>query len=146
MAKETLISIDIARTMAHVALLATWEGDSVAAERIFSALQAAIPKEPNIRICLAMVLACQDKYAESISILKEVLHEEPGNISAKSMLGFVMFSTGESGWQTLLNEVIADGSDSSAVELAQEIFLEHHEYLTPTVKTVSTGPQSIPYA
>lgn len=121
MASEPIISIDAARTLAHVALLAAWEGDAEAAEEIFSALQAAKPKEPNIRICRAMVYACQDRFSECLDILDEVLAGEPRNMSAKSLRGFVLFTMGESGWQELMDEVIADGSDANSVALAEQV-------------------------
>lgn len=121
MASEPIISIDAARTLAHVALLAAWEGDAESAEEIFSALQAAKPKEPNIRICRAMVYACQDRFTECLEMLDEVLAGEPHNMSAKSLRGFVLFTMGESGWQELMDEVIADGSDANSVALAQQV-------------------------
>lgn len=121
MASEPMISVDAARTLAHVALLAAWEGDAEAAEQIFSALQAAKPKEPNIRICRAMVYACQDRFGDCLELLDEVLAREPNNMSAKSLRGFVLFTMGESGWQELMEEVLADGSDANSVALAQQV-------------------------
>lgn len=145
MGKEALINIDTARTLAHVALLAAWEGDSESAKQIFFAMQAAMPKEPNIRTCLAMVLACQGKYSEAAELLKTVLIEVPGDTSAKSLLGFVMFSSGETGWQTLLEEVITDGSDGSAVALARDIFSEHGENQVSSGSAASADPPGSPF-
>lgn len=121
MASVPMISIDAARTLAHVALLAAWEGDAEGAERIFSALQAAKPKEPNIRICRAMVYACQDRFTECQELLDEVLAGEPDNMSAKSLRGFVLFTMGEDGWRELMQEVLADGTDANSVALAQQV-------------------------
>lgn len=131
MAKEALISLDAARTLAHVALLAAWEGDSEAAEQIFSALQAARPKEPNIRICRAMVYACQDRFTDCLLLLDEVLAQEPRNMSAKSLRGFVMYTLGEHGWREMLEEVVADGSDVNSIGLARRILDENPRPVGP---------------
>jgi hypothetical protein len=141
MASEPIISIDAARTLAHVALLAAWEGDSEAAEEIFTALQAAKPKEPNIRICRAMVYACQDRFSECLEILDEVLASEPRNMSAKSLRGFVLFTMGEDGWRELMEEVLADGSDANSVALAQQV-LQNNPKKTTAVSQPRTSAVS----
>jgi cytochrome c-type biogenesis protein CcmH/NrfG len=137
MAKKPFIdmSVDISRTLCHVALLAAWEGNPKAAERIFNALQKIKPKASDIRICRAMVYACQDRYADAIKILKDVLRDKPNNVSAKGLLGFVIFTTGERGWQRLLEEVVADGSDQASMALAKQVLSEHREYQTPSAKS-----------
>lgn len=136
MTTESIISIDAARTLAHVALLAAWEGDSDAAEQIFSALQAAKPKEPNIRVCRAMVYACQDRFNECLALLDQVLAEEPRNMSAMSLRGFVLFTLEDPGWRPLLEEVVADGSDPASVGLAEKILQDNAK------KSISSAPRS----
>src|SRR5688500_16375036 len=109
---QTLINVDTARMLAHAALLAAWEGYSDASNKIFAALEAAKPKEPNVRLCRSLVLAFQDKYPESTALLRQVLEDQPDNVTAKGLLGFVLFTANERGWQALLEEVVADGSDA----------------------------------
>lgn len=146
MASEPIISIDAARTMAHVALLAAWEGDSEAAEQIFTALQNAKPKEPNIRICRAMVYACQDRFSECLGIIDEVLAAEPRNMSAISLRGFVMFTMGESGWEELMEEVIADGTDPNSVALAEQVLQNRPKKAPPTATPRPAGGGFYTYA
>lgn len=125
MDKKELISVDASRTLAHVALLAAWEGDGDAANQIFQALYAAKPKEPNIRICQAMVLACQDRFAESTAMLGSVLAEKPDDLHAKSLLGLIKFHANEKGWRSLMEEVVKDGGDTDAAELARGMLADH---------------------
>jgi hypothetical protein len=141
-----LISVECARTLSHVALLAAWEGDSVSAEYLFVALQKSRPQDIGIRVCRAMVFACEEKFEEAKALLKQVLHERPSSASAKSLLGFVLFSTGEHGWQMLLEEVVADASDSAASELASEILEEHREFSGQSTEADPSGHNLIPYA
>jgi len=125
MNRSELINVDVSRTLAHVALLAAWDGDSESANRIFSALYAARPTEPNIRICQAMVLACEERFSDCIELLNGVLRDAPANLNAKSLLGLIKFFINEQGWRRLLEEVVADGSDVHAVEMARRILAEN---------------------
>lgn len=147
MTSESLISIDAARTLAHVALLAAWEGDAEAAEQIFTALQAAKPKEPNIRVCRAMVYACQDRFTECLALLDEVLEREPRNMSAKSLRGFVLFTLEDPGWRKLLEEVVADGSDPASVGLAEKILQDNaKKSALQSTPRIGTAPTIVSYA
>lgn len=131
-----LINVDVSRTLAHTALLAAWDGDGEAANQIFTALHKAKPKEPNVRICQAMVLACQERFKESIELLLGVISDAPDNLNARSLLGMVKFYINEDGWRTLLGEVVADGSDLAAVEVARNLLHRH-----PTVLPQPARPQ-----
>jgi len=143
MKRESLISIDAARTLAHVALLAAWEGNGDAAEQIFAALQAAKPAEPNIRVCRAMVYACQDRFTECLSLLEEVLTDEPRNMSAKSLRGFVLFTLEDPAWRGELEAVIADGSDPASVGLAEKILQDNARKSLSSSSPRSGGPPAI---
>jgi predicted Zn-dependent protease len=140
------IDVDTARTLADVALLAAWEGNTSAAEAIFNALRAAKPKEVNVAICLAMVFASQENYTESIAVLNQALREEPENACGKSLLGYVLFAAGESGWETLLNEVINDGTDRAAVNMAQQVLNENMPKQKAADAAVASMSNYIPYA
>ena len=146
MIQNELIGVDTARTLANVALLAAWEGDSAAAEYILMALQAAKPNEANIRVCRAMVFACRDRHAESIALLNGVLHDDPENVCAKALLGYVMFSAGEQGWDVMLEDVVRDGSDRASVDLAQQILMEGRVGEMQAVQVNPSGSHLIPYA
>jgi predicted Zn-dependent protease len=145
MSRKPIVSVDTSRMLCHVALLAAWEGDSAAAEHIFAALQSAKPNTPEIRICRAMVCACQDRFSDATVLLNEVLAAVPHHIGAKSLLGFVKFSMGERGWQKLLEEVVADGTDAAAVELASQVLQTNREYHTPSAEAGSLAAPSIIY-
>ena len=147
MAKESIISVDMTRMLAQIGLLAAWDGDCKSAESIFSVLQTIKPQEANIPLCRAMVLACKENYDEAHALLQEVLKAHPHNIHAKCMLGYILFLMEGKGWQALFEEVIADGSDPSSIELANEILADHRE--TSAAKTTSADDQVqriIPYA
>jgi cytochrome c-type biogenesis protein CcmH/NrfG len=124
---RTLLTVDTARTLAHVALLAAWEGEMAASEQIFAALEAAKPKEPNVRLCRALVLAFQDRYAEASKLLRQVLARQPDNVTARGLLGFVLFTAGEAGWQALLESVVNDRTDPAIAAIARSILSEHRE-------------------
>jgi len=128
MRKVSLISVDTARTLAHVALLAAVEGYGAAADCIFDGLYAVLPLEPNVQVCRAMVYAVQDRSAEASAVLNVVLAEYPDNIAAKGLLGLVRFSAGEAGWQKLLDDVVAQGTDHASAKLAQQILSMHREF------------------
>lgn len=145
MESKELINVDVSRTLAHVALLAAWDGDGESANQIFTALYAAKPNEPNIRICQAMVLACQERFTECIALLNSVLRDVPGNLNAKSLLGLIKFFINEPGWRRLLEEVVADGSDTHAVEMAQRI-LADNPALPAFAPTSVTGSAIMSYA
>jgi predicted Zn-dependent protease len=141
-----LISTEDARLLSHVALLAAWEGDSHEADRIFTALQAVRPDDVCIRICRAMVFASIERFNESKALLEGALRADPDNAGAKSLLGFVLFSTGEHGWQKLLEEVVADGRDRAASELAGEILAEHREFQQRSIAGDPGSHAATPYA
>ena len=124
---RTLLCVDTARTLAHVALLAAWDGDTTESERIFAALEAAKPKEPNVRLCRALVLAFQDRYADASALLRQVLDRQPDNATARGLLGFVLFTAGEPGWQALLESVVNDTCDPATAGIARSILSEHRE-------------------
>jgi thioredoxin-like negative regulator of GroEL len=129
-----LLTVDTARTLAHVALLAAWEGNAAASEQIFAALETAKPQEFNVRLCRALVLAFQDRYAEASALLRQVLAQSPNNASARGLLGFVLFTAGEPGWQRLLESVVDDTTDPTTAGIARNILAEHRE-------TTSVPPQ-----
>jgi len=137
--KETIVTVETIRTLAHVALMAAAEGNVDAADRILVALERTRPKEPTIRICRAMLLTRQERYPECLALLKDLASEHPKNQTVKSILGFVLFTTGEQGWQTLLEEVINDGSDAASVELAQTILAEHKKEAGHSAAAVNTS-------
>lgn len=128
MHKVSLISVDAARTLAHVALLAAAEGYGEDAECIFGGLYAILPLEPNVQVCRAMVYAIQGKHVEASAILNEILTKYPNNIAAKGLLGLVRFAAGEPGWQRLLEDVLAKGADHASAKLARQILLNHREF------------------
>lgn len=140
------IDVGMARTLANIALLAAWEGNASAAECILNALQAAKPKEVNVAICLAMVLASQENYAESITILNQALRDEPDNACGKALLGYVLFSAGENGWDVLMNEVIKKGVDRAAVNLAQQMLNDNMPNQKAADSTIVSRSHHIPYA
>lgn len=147
MAKESIISIDTARMLAQIGLLAAWDGDCKSAESIFTALQTIKPNESNIPICRAMVLACKGNNDEAHALLQEVLKAHPHNIHAKCMLGYILFLMDGKGWQALFEEVITDGSDASSIELAKEILADHRETSgTKSVVIDDSLRRIIPYA
>lgn len=134
-----LINVDVSRTLAHTALLAAWDGDGDAANQIFTALHKAKPKEPNIRICQAMVLACQERFRECTELLLNVLAEVPDNLNARSLLGLIKFYINEDGWRRMLEDVVADGSDAAAVQMANSILAEHPAVVPQVSRPVSRG-------
>lgn len=146
MERNEIISVDVSRTLAHVALLAAWDGDGDAANQIFTALYRAKPKEPNIRICQAMVLACQERFKECIALLYTVLEDVPGSLNAKSLLGVVKFYIDDDGWRVLLEEVVADGSDAHAVQMARSILDEHPAVARPAAKPDRSAGKYMAYA
>lgn len=128
MRKVSLISVDTARTLAHVALLAAVEGHGAAADCIFGGLHAVLPLEPNVQVCRAMVYAIQDRSAEASAVLDEVLAKHPNDIAAKGLLGLVRFAAGEAGWQKLLEHVVEHGSGHASAKLARQILSGHREF------------------
>jgi Bacterial type III secretion protein (HrpB1_HrpK) len=146
MDKYALISVETVRTLAHIALLAASEGYVPSSERILHALQLARPKEPTIDICRAMVLARQEKFAESIDLLRALERECPRNQTVKSLLGFMLFMSEDSGWKPLIKAVIEDGSDLPSVELARMILSEADEPATAASGDSKPGRRFIGYA
>jgi cytochrome c-type biogenesis protein CcmH/NrfG len=115
------IGVEAARLLAHVALMAAWEGHNAVSEQIFSALQAAEPREINVRLCRAIVLACQQRYEPCVELLQEVLQRSPGDITARGLLAFACYSLQSPGWRELAEQVLEDGTDPTMTALAGDL-------------------------
>ena len=124
---RTPITVDTARMLAHAALLAAWEGQTEASDKIFAALERAKPKEPNVRLCRALVWAFQDRFAEASELLQQVLVEQPDNATARGLLGFVLYSAQEPGWQAHLEAVADDPTDPATAQVARSILERRRE-------------------
>lgn len=121
MAVEDLLSESEAQLLAQLGLLSAWQGQHADAQFIFEGLAAVFP-ESNVVLCtssLAMLAA--GKIGDALEILKPVVKREPSAMFPKSLLALALKEGGLPGWEPLVEEVIDDGTDERAVELATSL-------------------------
>lgn len=135
------------RTLLQFALLGTEFGDVASAQQIAEVLRDLRPDLPQARI----VLATNDFYAgqtdNGILELESTLDAFPDCQLAKAMLAVCLQIAGRSGWQQLLEAVIEDGRDETAIGLACAILGRTHE-LAESIdeQRVDTAPANAMWA
>jgi thioredoxin-like negative regulator of GroEL len=115
----------VIKSLIQVGLLAAWERMFDRAETVLAGAKAYRPDLPHVGYGYALMYHSQGKSAEAVDVLRrEVLAAHPDNMMAKSLLGFILHHSGQPGWRELLNEVVDDGKDEPALELAQHVLGE----------------------
>jgi hypothetical protein len=104
--------------LAETGFLATEFGLHEQAESIFICLAKLKRGKPSPRIALAMVQARRGRMTEAIDALRNVIEQHPESELARAVLGSMLVHIGESEGRELLNDVVARGVDSDAVNVA----------------------------
>lgn len=129
------IDFQAIKLLAQVGLLAAWEGMFAEADAIFEGAETVYPDVPQIKNSKALAAYTAGRHGEAIQILQGAMSMPGAQAMAKSMLAFVMQQIGRPGWQALAREVLNDGSDVAATELARHV-LGDHAPATPEKRVV----------
>lgn len=116
------IDIDIVKSLVQVGLLAAWERMFPEAETILNGLNGYELDLPHIGYTYALMYHARGESATAIDLLRnDVLRKHPQDHMAKSLLGFLLQQTGQNGWRELCEEVLKQGGDSAAADLAKNV-------------------------
>ena len=118
------LELDVVKQMLLIGVAATAYELNNDALSIFNAVRAYRPDIPQARLGIALVEFGRNDDATAIAMLRETLKEFPDFHTGKSMLALILKTTAQNGWKELAQEVIKDGSDANAVELATTLLGE----------------------
>jgi thioredoxin-like negative regulator of GroEL len=134
----------MSRLLAGIALMAAQEGRLEQAARIFDALCACHENDPEIGMCMAMVLSAMGRGSECFSLLNSLRKSHPEHASLKALHGYLLFSAGEPGWEAMMADAAESEGDASARSLALAVLEEQ-----AGGRTMPTGAgrgNPVPYA
>ena len=118
---ESLIDGDLYRLLLQIALLGAEVRDFDSATLISEAVRNARPDLPHAWAVVAMKELAAGNKDEAVRELEAALEAFPNFQLGKALLGVALKAEGRSGWQSVLEEVIADGRDEFAVGMSCEI-------------------------
>jgi predicted Zn-dependent protease len=118
MTKKPGVNLKIARQLLQIGVMSARLGRFDDAEKMIRAVRAFRPDLPHPRTALATMYLFQQRFDEAASVLTAVLQEFPQHQLGRAFLALVKRELGRPGWRNLAEEVIADGRDEAAVELA----------------------------
>jgi hypothetical protein len=119
MASKWGVDIRAVRILLETGVAASYEGLHVEGEEIVRSICAFRDDVPQPGVCLASSFFFQKRFDESIAQCKITLRQFPNCQMAKAMLGTSMFSAGYRDWELPLKEVIEDGRDEWAIDMAR---------------------------
>jgi Flp pilus assembly protein TadD len=119
MAKRCGVELKITRLLLQIGVMCARLNQFADAEQIIRAVQAFRDDLPHPRTALAMAFLCQGRLHEAAQELEAGLAAFPQHQLGKAFLGLVYREAGRPEWRCLLQEVLEDGRDEWAIELAQ---------------------------
>jgi len=119
MAKRYGVDLHITRELLQIGVMCAHQQRFEDAETIIRGVKAFRGDLPHPGTALATMFLFAGRLAEAAEELESVLAEFPHHQLGKALLGLVYRETRSGGWQRLLEEVMADGQDEAAVELAR---------------------------
>ncbi len=119
MTKRFGVELTVTRLLLQVASMCTRRNQFAAAEQILQAVRGYRDDLPHPISLLALTRLCQGRLPEAARELEGCLATYPHHQFGKALLALVYRESGRSGWQQWAHEVIADGSDESAITLAR---------------------------
>lgn len=93
-------------------------------EVILDALAPFSSRPEEIGITMSTVRRIQKREAEALLILQTLLQKNPRSSRVKSLLASLMYRLGHREWKKMVDEVLQDGQDRHAVQLANFVLQE----------------------
>jgi Bacterial type III secretion protein (HrpB1_HrpK) len=119
MARRLGVDLRITRLLLQVGVMCARLERYEVAEKIIRSVKAFRDDLPHPGTALATAFLFQKRLQEAAAELESVLLVYPNHQLGKAFLGLVYRESEREGWRTLLEEVIEDGRDESAIELAR---------------------------
>jgi hypothetical protein len=139
MAKRFGVDLRISRLMLLIGLMCERLKRYEEGERILRAMQAYRADLPHPGTGIALCYISQGRLGEAMKEIDAVRTAHPEFQMAKVMLGIAHRDAGKPGWRGLLQEVIDDGHDEYAINLAQASL-----GLDPGTTTIASESEEVP--
>jgi hypothetical protein len=136
MAHKLGVDVRAIRILLETGVLASYEGMHTDGEKIIREVQNFRGDVPQPGVCLVSAFFFQGRFDDAIAEAKAVLQKFPNCQMAKALLGTCMFSAGYRHWEVSLKEVMDDGRDEWAMDMAKTTL--GFEYLGPTSTMTAT--------
>jgi Bacterial type III secretion protein (HrpB1_HrpK) len=138
MAKRFGVDLKISRLMLLIGLMCERLRRFEEGEQILRAMKAYRDDLPHPGTYLALCYLGNARVRDALEELNRVRAAYPEFQMAQVLLGIAQRDAGQAGWQRLLEEVIADGRDEYATQLARDTLgLESATAATPYLDTTS---------
>ncbi len=120
MAKRLDVDLKVTRLLLEVGLMGVVVKNVDEGETIIRCIQKFRDDVPHPNTVMAAALIYQNRLADAIAELEGALKRFPNHQLGKSLLAVACANDGRRGWQALCKEVIDDGRDEWAIQLARE--------------------------
>jgi len=118
MAQKLGVDIRSIRLLLESGVMASYEGLFAEGEAIVRGVQSFRDDVPQPGVCLVAAFYFQRRYDDGIAETKILLKKFPNCQMAKALMALCMFSAGYRNWEKLLKEVVDDGRDEWAINMA----------------------------
>lgn len=148
MATKLGVDVKSIRLLLEIGVTAAYEGLPAEGESIVRGVQTFRDDVPQPGVCLIGAFFFQKRYEEAITEAKAVLKRFPNCQMAKALLGLSMFDAGYRDWEVPLKEVVDDGRDEWAINLAKTTLGYEYKSKTPGKQppAASAPPANMFYA
>jgi predicted Zn-dependent protease len=120
MAKRLDVDLKVTRLLLEIGVMAIWTQRVDDGETIIRHVKAFRDDVPQPSTALAAGLIYQQRAEDAIDELEAALARFPNHQLGKSLLAVAYAETGRHGWQALCKQVIEDGRDEWAINLARD--------------------------
>jgi predicted Zn-dependent protease len=120
MAKRLDVDLKVTRLLLEIGVMAVWIKRVEDGEAIIRHVKAFRDDVPQPSTALAAGLIYQQRTQDAIAELESALQRFPNHQLGKSLLAIAYADAGRRDWQALCKQVIDDGRDEWAIELARE--------------------------
>jgi predicted Zn-dependent protease len=120
MAKRLDVDLKVTRLLLEIGLMGVVIKSVDEGEAVIRCIQTFRDDVPHPGTVLAAALIYQNRLPDAIAELESALKRFPNHQLGKSLLAVACANDGRRGWQSLCKEVIDDGRDEWAIQLARE--------------------------
>lgn len=145
MAKRFGVDLKISRLMLLIGLLCERRQRFRDGEQILRAMKAYRDDLPHPGTYLALCYMSEGRVREALAELDTVRAAYPEFQMSRVLLAIAHRDAGKSGWERLLEEVIEDGLDEYAVQLARDTLGLDSVAVAATTPDLETTSVHVPY-
>ena len=118
-------SSETRKKLVEIGLLSAGAGDIVATRTIFDGIAAIRPESEVPLVGKAIAELCTGRYRTAVQLLREAVEKNPENDVAMGLLALALHNCGlNEASSTVAAQVVNDGENTEAIELAQAILEE----------------------